>query len=413
MLMVGNAESYPLDAFQKTGISRLEGYRLANEGKVAGNRLPEGALLSSEKIRLRLLDRPDFDIPASDKRFTRQVVDLLGNAAEDTSVSVLDLSNPTMPVYAEHNGLAQRNPGSVGKIMVVTALFQALADRYPEDMAARERLLQTTQVTADSFIRYDRHPVPLWRPERKRIIRRPLREGDTANLWSYLDWTLSASSNAAASTVMKQLMLMRYFGDAYPVSSELEQSLFRDMPYRERSTLLLDSLLSPLARNNLDPDQLRQGAFFTREGKRRVGGTTSTSTVRELMRLLVHMEKGKLVDTWSSLELKRLLYITQHRIRYAASPALKDAALYFKSGSLYKCDRVKAPDCGKYRGNVYNLMNSVAIIESPAGEREPQLFYLVALTSNILGRNSAVEHQTFATRLHRLIKARQSEPVTQ
>jgi len=406
----GGALGYPIDGYEETGIGRLEGYRLASEGKIAGNRLPPGAKLGRDQIHLRLVDQPDFEIPSPDADLTRAIVDLLGDSAGRTSVSVLDLSDPQAPAYAEHNGRVLRNPGSVGKIMLVTALLQALADRYPDDIEARKRLLRETQVTADAFIRHDDHDVPVWQPESNRIVRRPLREGDTTNLWTYLDWTLSASSNAAASTVMKQLMLMRHFGSRYPVSAEEEQTLFRDMPRKERSALLLDSLLSPLRRNGLDTDQLRQGAFFTYEGKRRVGGTTSTSSVRELMRLLVRMEKGELVDRWSSLELKRLLYITQTRIRYAASPALSDAALYFKSGSLYKCDRMQDPDCGKYEGNVYNLMNSVAIIESPAGE--PRLFYLVALTSNVAGRNSAVEHQSFATRLHRLLKARQSAPAS-
>lgn len=47
-------------------------------------------------------------------------------------------------------------------------------------------------------------------------------------------------------------------------------------------------------------------------------------------------------------------------------------------------------------------MNSVAIVEAPAAD--PHLYYMVALTSNVLRRNSAVDHQTFATRVHRLIE---------
>jgi len=228
--------------------------------------------------------------------------------------------------------------------------------------------------------------------------------GDTANLWTWLDWALSASSNAAASQVMKQLMLLRFFGEDYPVPEAREAKLFEDLSWQERSDFLVESLLEPLRRNGLDPGRLRQGSFFTSTGKQRVGGTNSLATTRELTRLLVKMEKGELVDHWSSEELKRLLYITQRRIRYASAPALNEAAVFFKSGSLYKCDREKNPDCGKYRGNVYNLMNSVAIVEWPAGD--PELVYLVTLTSNVLNKNSAVAHQTFATRLHRVMQAR-------
>lgn len=398
----GAAQAYPIDAADETGIERLEGYRLASQGEIAGNRLPPGALLARDQIHLRLTDRPGFELPASDPELTRQVVNLLGAEASRYSISVLEISDPDRPRYAEHNGLTKRTPGSVGKVMLVTALLQAIADRHPDDIEARERLLRETTVTADAFIQWDSHTVPFWDGERKRFTRRPLRVGDTANLWTYLDWALSASSNAAASAVMKELMLLHHFGEDYPVPVEREAELF-DRPPAERRDILLEALVDPIARNGLGTEQLRQGAFFTSGGKARVSGTNSLSTTRELMRLLVKMEKGELVDEWSSRELKRLLYMTQRRIRYASSPALSEAAVYFKSGSLYKCDREANPDCGKYRGNVYNYMHSVAIVEHPAGD--PERVYLVTMTSNVLNVNSAVAHQTFATRLHRLLQA--------
>jgi hypothetical protein len=106
------------------------------------------------------------------------------------------------------------------------------------------------------------------------------------------------------------------------------------------------------------------------------------------------------VDVDSSLEMKRLLYMTDRRIRYAQAPALRDAAVYFKSGSLYKCDRVKNPDCGKYMGNVMNYMNSVAIVEHPDNCR-----YMVVLMTNVLGKNSASDHMYLAGRIDRLIRS--------
>lgn len=400
-LAPGTVMAYPLDAAEETGIERLTGYRLANEGVIPGSRVHPGALLDRDQIHLRLTGQPGFSLPPADPELTRRIVGLLGSDAPRYSVSVLDISDPDAPLYAEHNGNARRTPGSVGKVMLAVALLQAIADRYPNDIEARKRLLRETQVTADDFIHWDSHKVPLWDADRQRFNRRPLRVGDTANLWTYLDWTLSASSNAAASTVMKQLVLLHYFGDQYPVSAERESALFEDLSRSERRDVLLDALITPLARNGFDTDILRQGAFFTSKGKQRMPGTNSLATTRALMQLLVKMEKGELVDAWSSRELKRLLYITQRRIRYASSPALRDAAVFFKSGSLYKCDREKNPDCGKYRGNVYNYMHSVAIVEAPAGD--PEHVYLVTMTSNVLGRNSAVAHQTFATRLHRLL----------
>jgi len=396
------AWAYPIDGYAETGIARLEGFRLAKEGKIAGNRLQPGAQLNTDQIRLRLQSQADFQLPATDPSLTRKIVALLGAEAKNYSVSVLDLSDPEHPVYAEHNALTRRNPGSVGKLMVALAVFQALADIYPDDIEARKRVLRNTQVTADAFIRTDHHVVPFWMPELNRMPRRSLRVGDTGNLWTYLDWALSASSNAAASTVIKQLMLLRHFGAAYPVSAEEEETFWRETGRKELGELLLDSLLTPVTRNGLDVDNLRQGSFFTAEGKRRVPGTNSICTTRELMHYLVLLEQGRLVDAWSSLQIKRLIYITQRRIRYASSPALNDAALYFKSGSLYRCQAEEGYVCRKYQGNKDNLMNSVAIVESPAGD--PRMFYMVALTSNVLKKNSAVEHQTFATRLHRLLK---------
>ena len=95
--------------------------------------------------------------------------------------------------------------------------------------------------------------------------------------------------------------------------------------------------------------------------------------------------------------------MTQGRIRYASSPALYNAAVYFKSGSLYKCKKEPNFKCGKYQGNVVNRLASLAIVESPAAER--QLHYMVVVMSNVLRKNSAVAHQTLATRIHRLIES--------
>ena len=94
--------------------------------------------------------------------------------------------------------------------------------------------------------------------------------------------------------------------------------------------------------------------------------------------------------------------MTERRIRYASSPALRKAAVYFKSGSLYSCAPEEGFKCKKYHGNKKNYMNSVAIVESPAVN--PDHYYIVTLVSNVLRKNSAVDHQTLATRIHRIIE---------
>lgn len=401
-LCLGRAAAYPIDAYPETGIARLEGYRLAQLGEASGNRLPPGAQLKTDEIRLRLQGQPGFEIPAPDPGLSRRIVDMLGAEARDYSVSLLDLSDPAAPLYAEHNGEVLRNPGSVGKLMVGLALFQALADLYPDDIASRRRILHDSMVTVDGFIHKEHHQVPFWTPGGNHIPRRRLKEGDTANLWTFLDWMFSASSNGAATMVIKQLMLLRHFGTAYPVEPARAEAFFRDTSPRELGRLLVEALTQPVTRNGLDVERLRQGSFFSATAKRRVPGTNSVSTTRELIRYLVKMEEGRLVDPWSSLEIKRLMYMTQRRIRYASSPALADAAVYFKSGSLYRCKPEEGFVCRKYEGNVENLMNSVAVVESPAGA--PRLFYMVAITSNVKKKNSAAEHQALAARLHALVK---------
>jgi hypothetical protein len=395
--------SYPLDGYAYTGIARLEAYRLAMAGKVRAPLQPPGALLMSAQVDLRMMEQTDFKIPASDPEFTAKVQELLGSEADRYAVAVLDLTNLQQPRYAGHQSTLRANPGSIGKIMIALGLFQALADIYPDDMASRESVLRNTVVTADEFIKSDHHVVPFWEPGQARVRYRKIQIGDRASLWTYLDWMLSASSNAAASMVLKHLMLLVQYGPAYPVSETEARQFFKTASKKELAALLSRALQDPVVRNGLDLEQLRQGSFFTRKGKRLVPGTTSYATPQELLRWLIKLEKGQLVDAFSSREIKRLLYMTQRRIRYASAPALAASAVYFKSGSLYKCKPEAGFECKKYQGNVTNMLNSVAIIEAPAADR--QLYYMVVVMSNVLRKNSAVVHQTLATRLHRMLEA--------
>ena len=395
--------SYPLDGYAFTGIKRVEAYRLAMEGKVRAPKQPPGALLTSSQVDLRLLGHSDFDIPAADPQFVAKLESLLGDEADRYAVAVLDLTDLDYPRYAAHQASARANPGSIGKIVIALGLFQALADIYPDDIRARLNILRNTIVTADEFIMSDHHVVPFWEPGQPRVRYRKIQIGDQGSLWTFLDWMLSASSNAAASMVIRELMLLVHFQQAYPVDAGQAQQFFKTTPRKELSALLARALQDPLTRNGLDIERLRQGSFFTWKGKRLVTGTTSYATPRELLRWLIKLEQGQLVDIFSSREIKRLLYMTQRRIRYASSPALKTSAVYFKSGSLYKCKPEPNFKCRKYHGNVKNMLNSVAIVESPASDR--QLFYMVVVMSNVLRKNSAVVHQTLATRLQRMLEA--------
>ncbi|MBL8294884.1 MAG: serine hydrolase [Bryobacterales bacterium] len=395
LLAPAAASAYPLDGFARTGIRRLEGYRLSMK-------LPPGGLLSTEQVKLHLAGSA-FDITATtakEAKLQSAVEGIFAGRDPSYNLALLDISNPAQPAYAAVKADEKRIPGSVGKIMVATGVFGGLKRAYPNDTAAREKVLRDTIVTADAFVHRDGKTVPFFEPGQKAVSNRRLEIGDRFNLWEWLDHMLSQSSNAAASMVWKQAMLLHQFGRQYPVSQQQADAFFRETPKKQLAELSLECNEWALRESGLDTTRLRIGTFFTGGGSRAIPGTASYACPNELLRWLLKMEQGKLVDAWSSLEIKRLLYFARPRYRYSSSPALDKAAVYFKSGSLFECVPEPGFQCVQYRGNKINLMHSVALVES--GRK----VYLVALMSNVLRLNSAVEHQTIATLIERLIQAR-------
>jgi hypothetical protein len=401
--------AWPLDGYPETGIRRVAGERLINEGVINGRQQPAGGQLLTTQVDLRLLKYRDMELPAPDPVFTQQVLKLLGSNASRYGLAILDISDPDKPRYAEHRGQYRQNVGSVGKVLVALGLFQALADAWPDNLAQRTRVLKDTLVTADEFSHWDHHKIRVFDMATQTFTRRKMKDGDQGSLWEFLDWALSASANSAAAMTMREAMLLRQYGKDYPPPAAESRRFFDATPKRELTALFQRTFFEPVIRNGLDLEQLRQGSFFTRTGKHKVpGGGSSYGTARELVKFGLRMEQGRLVDEYSSRQIKRLLYMTERRIRYAASPALRDSAVYFKSGSLYSC--VEEPDfeCGKYMGNERNYMNSLAIIENDTAGR--RLDYIVALISNVLRVNSAVDHQTLGTRIHRIMERAHPAP---
>jgi hypothetical protein len=401
LLLPATARAYPLDGYGYTGIARLEEQRLVQEGKLAGTKRPVGELLPMARVDLRLRAHRDLAIPPPDPGITATVKRLLGPEADRYGIALLDLSDLSRPRYAEWNAHVKQNPGSVGKLMVALAVFQALADLYPDDIAARERVLRQSMVTADLFSVYDHHTVRFFDVTTHRLVRRPIEKGDRASLWTYLDWMISPSSNSAGGMVQKHLILLSHYGKQYPVPPAEEARFFAETPRKVLSDLFQRVITEPITRNGLDLEELRQGSFFTREGKKKIDGTSSHATPRALLEYLVKMEQGRLVDEWSSREIKRLLYVTERRIRYGQAGVLRDSALYFKSGSLYSCQPEPGFVCRKYHGNKRNYMNSVAMLETPAGQ--DRLYYMVTVLSNVLRKNSANDHADLARAIHELL----------
>lgn len=400
--------AYPIDGYEHTGIKRLEHRRLIATGEVEGWRpLLPGQLLPLAAIKPNWSATDGAKLPPQDAAMSRQLAGFLdAHSRPRYGIAVIDLSDPQRPVYASHNADMLANAGSVGKLLVGLTLFQTLADIYPSDLAARERVLRDTLITADAFSQYDHHVVPFYDVDTRRQHSRAIRVGDQGSLWEFADWMLSASSNSAAAVVQKELIALAHFGARYPVPAEEKAALFADSSHAELGAIMREAMDRALEQNGLDSERIRQGSFFTRTGNQRVQVTTSYATPEQLVRLLYRLEAGTLVDAFSSREIKRLLYMTQRRIRYASHPALNDAAVYFKSGSYYQCHSGPR-GCRKYAGDKTNRLGSLAMVESPTGA--PAHHYLVAVMSNVLSVNSAVAHQTLAMRIHRMIE--QAHPV--
>jgi len=395
------AWSYPLDGYDRTLIHRLQPAWEKHFGGNGKPSLPGGALLDSSSIEPS--GNGVSELPENDPLLAAKLKQLLGNDADLYSVAIIDLSAPDKPHYIAHRDNHIANVGSVGKLLVMYALFDQLARLYPDNIPAREKILRDTIITANDWVLSDHHTVQIYDPAVGHMVRRQMRVGDSGNLWEYMDWMLSASNNSAATIVLQQVILMEKFGHDYPLATAESEAFLNKASAKELGELWLAAMYRPLVKAGFDSNRIRQGSPFTRTAKKRIQGTSSVGTVRDLAMLFNLIEAKRLVDEWSSTEAKRLLYSTQRRIRYASHPALNDAAVFFKSGSYFKCKPEPDFVCRQYMGNELNRLASTILIESPAGS--PRLRYIVTVMSNVLRVNSAVAHQTLALRIHRLIES--------
>ena len=392
--------SYPLDGTPNTDITRLEGYLLSLKTPSGQRYTQPGQQLSIEDITLSL-DGQNLSIPSADRALSAQLKGLLPHSSSGYGVSIFDFSDPTSPTYMSVSDGRTFIPASTGKVLVGVTLFHALKKYVAHDVATREEVLRNTQITADSFIVSDSHVVPFWNSSERRLNFRPVQEGDVSNLWTFLDWMMSASSNAAASTLMKHVLLMHEFKESYPPTLEQERAYFQRTSASKRASLITRLTREAISSNGLNPGKLVQSSLFTKGGKKEIPSRGSTASPREFVKLFLKMEQGRLIDRFSSLELKRLLYNTQRRTRYAASAALNSSAVYHKSGSLFKCRPESGFVCDDYMGNVRNLLSGITLVEYPAGD--PKLRYIVAVTSNILKIHSPTLHSELARRIHSFI----------
>ncbi|WP_055443223.1 serine hydrolase [Lacinutrix himadriensis] len=396
---------YPIDGYSHTGIKRLKRLELIKSGEIKdATSLPAGAMKSYLDIQLNLTEKKADSVGAflrKDVNFQNEISGLFRGLDKSYSLAVLDISNVDSIRYASRNETAGYQPGSVGKLAVLAGLFDQLAKIYPDDFEKRLNLLRNKSVRAGVWGLTDEHTVPIYNIETQKLVKRQVVASDVFTLFEWADHMLSVSNNGAASIVWREVLLMQIFGEKYPdLTQEEADAFFKTANKKELTDIANDVVNLPLRALGITKDEWRLGSFFTRGANTYVGDKGgSIGSPLGLMKFLIQLEQGNVIDQESSLEMKRLMYMTDRRIRYAQAPALKEAAVYFKSGSLYKCDRTKGEDCGKYMGNVTNFMNSVAIVEHVNNCR-----YMVVLMTNVLRKNSATDHMNLATSLDKIIR---------
>ena len=396
---------YPIDGYAHTGIKRLKRLELIKSGELKDvSKLPEGAMKSYMDITLNLLSKKADSVTCYlkvDDDFQKQIGNLFKGLDRSYSLAVLDISDINHVRYAQRNETFGYQPGSVGKIAVLVGLFDQLAKIYPDDFEKRLELLRSKSVKAGVWGLTDEHTIPIYNIETQKLLKRQVIASDVFTLFEWADHMLSVSNNGAASILWREVLLMQAFGEKYPdLTQEEADEYFKTTPKKELTDIGIDVVNLPLRDLGITEDEWRLGRFFTRGANTYVGDKGgSIGTPIGLMKFLIQLEQGNVVDEQSSLEMKRLMYMTDRRIRYAQSPALKEAAVYFKSGSLYKCDRSNGETCGKYMGNVQNFMNSVAIVEHP-----DNCNYMVVLMTNVLRKNSATDHMMLAASIDKIIK---------
>ncbi|SFC06377.1 hypothetical protein SAMN04487891_105167 [Flagellimonas taeanensis] len=396
---------YPIDGYERTGIKRLKRLEMIKNGELKETSpLPVGAKKSWEDIQLNLLNRKEDSVGSFfmvDESFQKDIGALFRGLDKSYSLAIMDISDPDSVRYAERNKTLGYQPGSVGKLAVLVALFEQMAKIYPDSFELRTQLLKNKVVKAGVWGLTDEHTIPIFNVEKNTLVKRQVIASDVFSLYEWADHMLSVSNNGAASIVWREALLMAAFGEKYPGLTEEEaMAYFKETPKKELTDLANDVVNLPLRDLGITSDEWRLGSFFTSGANTYVGDKGgSIGTPYGLMKFLVQLEQGKVIDEASSLEMKRLMYMTDRRIRYAQSPVLKEAAVYFKSGSLYKCDRSKGEECGKYMGNVQNFMNSVIIVEHPDNCR-----YMVVLMTNVLRKNSASDHMYLASAIDKIVR---------
>ena len=389
--------AYPIDGYRTTKIARLLYLqKLKGSGKLT--KIPAGAQHDLDYVQLNLKKHHNKDIDGflvKDDELSKKIQSVLPKG--NYSISVLDMTDTDHIKYAAINENKGYQPGSVGKLVVLNSFFTQLKKIYPNSWKRRVELLKDKRVTSRYWGVGDHHTIPVYDIEKDHLTKRKVVASDEFSLYEWLDHMVSVSNNGAASIVYRETVLMSVFGKDYPqLTAEKAEEFFNSIKRDSLRNLSHSIINDPLRDLGIDKTEWRLGGPFTKNASSKLGRKEgSQATPKGLMKFLIQLEQGNIVDKETSLEMKRLIYLTDRRIRYAYSPKLKEAAVYYKSGSYY------SGGGGKYMGTNFNYMNSVIIVEQPNGTK-----YAVCLMTNVLGKNSANDHYYLAGKIDDILNSK-------
>ena len=160
---------YPIDGYAHTGIKRLKRLELIKSGELKdGTKIPAGALKNYMDINLNLTSKKEDSLSSFftvDEEFQKEINDLFRGLDKSYSITILDISDEDNLRYAKRNETLGYQPGSVGKLAVLTGLFTQLAKIYPDDFEKRLNLLKTKSVKAGVWGLTDEHTIPIYKPK--------------------------------------------------------------------------------------------------------------------------------------------------------------------------------------------------------------------------------------------------------
>lgn len=390
---------YPIDGFRTTRIARLLYLQKFQASGKEITRIPPGALLNMEAVQLNLTGIQNKDresLLLEDPEFSASIKSVIPKG--NYSLTAVDMTDPNNLKYAAINENKGYQPGSVGKLVVLTAFFNELQKIYPDSWQKRTDLMRDKKVTSRYWGLGDHHTIPVYDIEKDKLSRRKVVAADNFSLYEWLDHMISVSNNGAASIVYRETVLMSVFGKEYPdLTAERAEEFFESTKKDSLLNLSHSVINDPLRKLGITKEEWRLGGPFTKSASNKLGRKEgSEASPKGMMKYLIALEQGNIVDKESSLEMKRILYLTDRRIRYAKAPKLDDAMVYFKSGSYY------SGGGGDYMGSNFNYMNSVIIVEQPNKTK-----YMVCLMTNVLNKNSANDHYYLAGKIDDIINKKE------